>query len=228
VISVGLVERTTAPVPVEVVTPVPPLATGSVPVTPVVSGRPVALVRTPEDGVPNAGVISVGLLAKTKAPEPVSSVTAEARFALVGVPKNVATPVPSPETPVDIGKPVAFVSVPLAGVPRTGAVNMGEVSVLLVSVSVPASVASVPEVGRVSAVVPETVSVVPKAPEIANVLAALFDTPVPPLFAGKTPVRLETMLDAILIKFDPFQAINAFSPAAIVTLVPARPLNEKL
>ena len=54
VTNVGLVERTTLPVPVLVVTPVPPLATGNVPVTPVVRGRPVAFVNVPEDGVPNA------------------------------------------------------------------------------------------------------------------------------------------------------------------------------
>ena len=33
---------------------VPPLATGSVPVTPVVRGKPVALVKVPLDGVPKA------------------------------------------------------------------------------------------------------------------------------------------------------------------------------
>ena len=59
---VGLVPRTTDPVPVEEVVPVPPLATGSVPVTPVVRGRPVALVRTAAEGVPRAGVVSVGLV----------------------------------------------------------------------------------------------------------------------------------------------------------------------
>ena len=37
-------------------------------------------------------------------------------------------------TTPDSGKPVAFVSVPLAGVPRTGAVITGDVSVLFVSV----------------------------------------------------------------------------------------------
>jgi hypothetical protein len=47
---------------VNVAAPVPPLATGSVPVTPVVRGRPVALVKTPEAGVPKAGVTSVGLV----------------------------------------------------------------------------------------------------------------------------------------------------------------------
>ena len=39
----------------------PPFATGNVPVTPVVRGNPVALVRTPDAGVPSAGVVIVGL-----------------------------------------------------------------------------------------------------------------------------------------------------------------------
>ena len=56
--------------------------------------------------------------ANTRAPVPVSSVTAEARFALEGVAKNVAIPEPSPETPVEIGNPVAFVKVPDEGVPN--------------------------------------------------------------------------------------------------------------
>ncbi len=41
---------------------VPPLATGRTPVTPVVSGRPVRLVATPEAGVPRAGATKVLLL----------------------------------------------------------------------------------------------------------------------------------------------------------------------
>jgi hypothetical protein len=44
---------------VRVVRLVPPLATASVPVTPVVNGRPVTLVITPDAGVPSAGVVSV-------------------------------------------------------------------------------------------------------------------------------------------------------------------------
>jgi hypothetical protein len=47
---------------VRVVRLVPPLATASVPVTPVVNGRPVTLVITPDAGVPSAGVVSVGLV----------------------------------------------------------------------------------------------------------------------------------------------------------------------
>jgi len=75
---------------------VPPFAIGRVPVTPVVKGKPVALVRTIDEGVPRAGVTSVGDVANTKAPEPVSSVTVEARFADEGVASQVEPPVPKP------------------------------------------------------------------------------------------------------------------------------------
>ena len=77
---------------------------------------------------------SVGLVPNTSAPVPVSPVTALARFADDGVARNVATPVPRPETPVLIGKPVALVSTPLAGVPSAGVTSVGLVRVLLVSV----------------------------------------------------------------------------------------------
>ena len=49
----------------------------------------VQLSRVPLAGVPSAGVTSVGLVANTKAPVPVSLVTAASKFALVGVPRNV-------------------------------------------------------------------------------------------------------------------------------------------
>jgi hypothetical protein len=58
------------PVPNEVI-PVPPRDTGKVPVVPPSIGRPVALVNVALEGVPRAGVTSVGLLANTTAPEPV-------------------------------------------------------------------------------------------------------------------------------------------------------------
>lgn len=66
---------------------------------------------------PNTVPVKVGEAANTKAPDPVSSVTADAIFALEGVAKNVAIPVPSPETPVLIGSPVPLVRVMLVGVP---------------------------------------------------------------------------------------------------------------
>ena len=81
--------------------------------------------KLPEAGVPNAGVTKVGLVANTKAPEPVSSETAAARLALEGVAKNVATPVPRPEIPVATGSPVAFVKVAEEGVPNAGVTKVG-------------------------------------------------------------------------------------------------------
>ena len=75
------------------------------------------------------GVVSAGEVAKTKLPPvPVSSVMAVFRLAELGVARKVATLVPRPLTPVDIGKPVQLVSVPLEGVPSIGVINVGLVS----------------------------------------------------------------------------------------------------
>jgi hypothetical protein len=54
-----------------VVKPVPPFATGNVPVTPVDNGNPVAFVSVPLCGVPRIGVTKVGLVANTLLPVPV-------------------------------------------------------------------------------------------------------------------------------------------------------------
>jgi len=97
---------------------------------------PVRLVTTPLEGVPSAGVTSVGLVANTKAPEPVSSVTADARLDELGVARKVATFAPKPLTPVEIGKPVAFVSVTEVGVPNTGVTSVGLVAKTLLPVPV--------------------------------------------------------------------------------------------
>lgn len=93
-----------------VIWPVPPLAIGKVPVTPVVKGKPVTLVITPDCGVPRIGVTKVGEVANTNAPEPVSSVTAAAKLALDGVAKKVATPVPKPVIEPTAGVIVVFVT----------------------------------------------------------------------------------------------------------------------
>ena len=70
----------------------------------------VQLLRVPDVGVPSTGVTKVGEVAKTKTPVPVSSVTADARLAEDGVPKNVATPAPKDVMPVP---PLATGSVPV-------------------------------------------------------------------------------------------------------------------
>jgi hypothetical protein len=62
--------------------------------------------------VPNAGVTNVGDVANTNAPVPDSPVTAEAKFALVGVAKKVATFAPNPLRPDATGSPVQLVNVP--------------------------------------------------------------------------------------------------------------------
>ena len=79
-------------------------------------------------------VVNVGEVPNTATPVPVSSVNADARLADEGVARKVATPVPSPETPVDIGRPITFVITPDAGVPNAGVVKVGEVNVLLLIV----------------------------------------------------------------------------------------------
>lgn len=104
------------------------LVTGRFHVTHVVSGSHVQLVRVPDVGVPSNGVISVGEVAKTSAQLPVSFVTAVARFADVGVARNVAIHVASPLTQVDIGNPVQLVSVQDEGVQSAGVTKEGLVA----------------------------------------------------------------------------------------------------
>ena len=96
--------------------------------------------------------VNVGEAENTKLPAvPVSSVTAAARFALEGVARNVAIPVPKPDTPVVIGRPVQLVNVPDCGVPRIGVINVGDVNVLFVSVCVPVRVTTVESIERLIA-----------------------------------------------------------------------------
>ena len=135
----------------------------------------VQLVSVPELGVPSAGVTNVGLVANTNEPEPVSSVTVAARFALEGVVKKVATFVPRPDTPVDIGRPVQLVSVPLEGVPSAGVTNVG----LVANTRAPVPVSFVTAASKFALEgVPKKVAMpVPK-----DVM------PVPPLATGRVPV----------------------------------------
>ena len=169
VTSVGLVDNTVLPEPVEVVTPVPPLATGNVPVTPVDKGKPVKLVAVPPEGVPNAPPFTTGAPA-------VPTLTAKA----------VATPVPSPETPVEIGRPVALVKVALVGVPNIGVTNVGLVdnTVLPVPVEV---VTPVPPLATGNAVPDKVIANVPLVvigepatdKNVGTVAATLVTVPLP-------------------------------------------------
>ena len=88
---------------------------------------------------PIIGVTNVGVLANTADPVPVSSVNAARKFALDGVVKKVATPVPKPDTPVEIGKSVQLFNAPEVGVPRIGVTNVG----LVLNTNKPVPVSSV-------------------------------------------------------------------------------------
>lgn len=134
VTSVGVFANTNAPVPVSSVTAVAKLADDGVAKnarTPaaapakLATGNPVVFVSVPADGVPMLGVVRIGLVPNTRAPVPVSSVTAVARFAEDGVARNAAIPAASPEMPEATGNPVQFVSTPDVGVPRRGVINVG-------------------------------------------------------------------------------------------------------
>ena len=80
------------------------------------------------EATPRFGVTNDGVLANTKAPLPVSSVTADAKLADDGVARNVATLAAKPETPDEIGSPVQLVRVPEVGVPNNGVVRVGDVA----------------------------------------------------------------------------------------------------
>ena len=164
-------------------TPVPPLADGRMPLTPVVKGRPVAFVSVALVGVPNTGVTNAGLVVPVIAPVPFNA-----------EPRAVAILSPKPETPVDMGKPVALVKTAAEGVPKAGVTRAGDVARTTAPepVTVFPCAVTVPEVGKVKLVAALTVNVVANAPDVVkappSVILAVFATPVPPLADGKTPV----------------------------------------
>jgi hypothetical protein len=115
---------------------------------------PVQLVKLPLEGVPSA-------------PLNVTNAPAEPTFTA----SAVRTPVPVPVRPVEIGRPVAFVSVTADGIPSAGDVSDGLVANTIAPepVVVLPSAVTVPLVGNVSVVVPEKVKVLEYAPEVMNV-----------------------------------------------------------
>lgn len=246
VTSEGDVAKTTAPVPVSPVTAAAKFAVDGVarkvatpvpnPLTPVAIGRPVALVSVAADGVPRFGVTSVGDVAKTKEPVPVSSVTAVIKFALDGVASQAAIPVPNPLTPVEIGRPVAFVSVPLAGVPRTGAISVGPlfkttvepvpvVVAALMAVPLPARTGLLMLVVRVIAGVDVAVATVPAKP-FAVTTDTLDTVPAPALkYVAKSSISicqtfvvLDTPILSVPLNDGCAIAPNAANMAAIISI----------
>jgi len=110
-----------------VAVPEPPFAIGNMPVTAVVSGKPVAFVKTPDAGVPSAGVIKVGDVFKTTEPVPVL----------------VATPVPPCATAI-WPEIIAVVTTPVEPVPTIFPDVAGKLSVTVVAVAGPTKSATPP------------------------------------------------------------------------------------
>jgi hypothetical protein len=196
-----------------VATPVPK------PDTPVEIGKPVILVATPEAGVPSAGVTRVGDVAKTKAPEPVSFVTAAAKLADDGVAKNVATPEPRPDTPVEMGKPVVLVRTPLAGVPRAGVTSVG----LVANTAAPDPVSSVKAPARLAELnEPNTVAlpvevIAPVKLALVVTLPAVSPAAVPVMFV---PTRAEGVPRAGVTRVGELDSTTLPVPVEVVTPVP--------
>lgn len=114
------------------VAPVPPLAIGKVPVTPVDKGNPVAFVKVPDAGVPNAGAVKVGdvkvLLVKVSVPAKVAKVPdTPGKVIAVPVPATagaaiVAVPEVAPAKLTDVASATPKVGVTKVGdVPNTNA-----------------------------------------------------------------------------------------------------------
>ena len=84
--------------------------------------------------------------------------------------RAVNTPLPVPVRPVEIGRPVALVSVSAVGVPSAGLISVGDVAKTMLPepVVVLPSAVTVPLVGSVSVVVPVVVNVVEYAPDVIN------------------------------------------------------------
>jgi hypothetical protein len=201
-VNVGDAENTTAEEPVSSVSAEAKFADDGVarnvatlaprPETPVDTGNPVQLVRVPDVGVPRTGVTRVGDVANTLAPVPVSSVSAAAKFEDEGVAKNVATLAARPETPVDTGNPVQLVRVPEEGVPNTGVVRVGDVSVLLVNVSVE---------DTVTTLTPST-AILPAAALEIVVSEAFPNSRLPPtakVFVLASNVKSASVADAVIV-----------------------------
>jgi hypothetical protein len=157
--------------------------------------------KVPDVGVPRTGVTRVGDVAKTRDPDPVSSVTAAAKFADEGVPNHVATPEPREVIPVP--------PLPAGNVPVTFVVRFTKVVEVL---PVPPLA-----IGRVP------VTFVVRLTKVVEVL------PVPPLAIGSVPVtfvvRLTKVVEVLPV---PPEAIGRADPSvsevrcvtASTTLVP--------
>ena len=173
------------------------LVTGRLPVTPVVSGKPVALVNTPAEGVPIFGVTKTGEFDNTT----------------LVVPVLVVTPVP----PFKIGNAVpdkVIASVPevVIGEPATDK-NVGTVAATLVTVPVPVGAAHDPSPRQ-------NVEADADVPELRLVTGKL---PVTPVVNG-SPVRLVAVPDEGVPRAPPLTKFPLAVPVNAAVIVPASKL----
>lgn len=174
----------------------------------------VQLLNVPDVGVPRTGVTKAGLVANTSAPVPVSSVTAAAKFADEGVPRNVATPVPNdviPVPPFATGR-VPFTSVVRSTVPAVIALVPFPFTtpVRVIAPVPPFATGRVPETSVVSDTVPAVKAAVP-LPFTTPVSVA---APVPPFATGSVPVTPVVSGTKLQLAFVP----------SVVTNLPAFPV----
>ena len=167
---------------------------------------------------PIVGVVSDGLVPNTKDPEPVSSVIAAAKLADDGVPSNVAIPVPNPDTPVDIGRPVALVNVPLEGVPSTPPFTSGapaEPTLTASAVATPVPSPDTPvEMGTVT---------VPLAPKAIDVPLTVTLELVKEAFA----ILLKVLLDPLIVLFVSVCVLDVVATVESIAIVTAAdPLKD--
>lgn len=202
--------------PVRVVAPLPPRVTGSVLIVPPSIGRPVALVRVSELGVPKFGVVRVGDVARTLLPVPVFVTLAtfllasKANAVLAVNPERVAVPladsvvnapvvgVVAPTVPLMLmlAVPLAFVSTIALGVPKLGVIRVGDVASTLLPEPVFATLTTfllASNANAVLAVKPESVAVllavnVVKSPVDALLAPMGVPSIVPPLMSTKSDI----------------------------------------
>lgn len=173
-------------------------------------------------------VVKFGAVAKVSAPVPVSSVVAEMRFALEGVAAHVATPAPRPEMPVEMGSPVALVSVPELGVPSAPLkVTKAPAEPTFTASAVPTPVPSpvIPEIGRPVPLVSVTAEGVPRfgVVKTGDVERTMLPVPVTALFKVTPPyVRLPFVPPAVEAPIKTLPPTEKFVPGEVVEM-PARP-----
>jgi hypothetical protein len=187
-------------------------------VTPVVVN--VALLA-PENATVAAGMVSVPVVAVIAKPLTLVTV-ATPRLGVVSVGDEDSTTLPVPVEVVTPVPPEATASVPASvTAPVVAAVGVSPDKVVLNDATLPAVVASVPDVGSVTLVVPVVVIVVGNAPAKAIVDAGMVSVPVVAVIAK--PLTLVTVATPRLGVVSVGDEDSTTLPVPVVPTTPARP-----